>query len=210
MMVFSLGAETAMGQSKTQFEISTGLIIPTGKELSEAYAAGMRLEMGPRFQVGSFYVTPQVSSDFYVNNPGGSSSKINDNLLLYGVRVHVGYKLPVGNFFIEPTVGVGIGKGLNFVTSGNSDFTGGYFKEWGKVMTLNTFNYDIGAIGSITSRIYVGIRYTFCPASVELTDEAKNNVPFSYISTQLYGSVVDFPEQKMKLDNFSIQLLLRL
>ena len=71
---------------------------------------------------------------------------------------------------------------------------------------LDGVNFGIGFAINISEKIGVGVQYQVNRASASLTEEAKQSVPFFNRSSQLYGSIVSFPSQKMSLDNINVTL----
>lgn len=199
----------SQAQNIEYIEVSAGPVLPIGKELKNVYSMGLRLSIGPRIRVKNIGLVPEVNFDLYVNNQPRASSNIKDNLLLYSLQLKASYAITMGKIILDPLIGVGFGWGTNFFTNRTADFTGGYFSEKVTIMKMHGVNYSVGFSTRVSKRISVGIQYRINQPKATLTDEAKAGVLYN-ISTQLYGPILELPSQKMKLDNMSLNVTIRL
>lgn len=195
-----------LAQSDLSTGVAIGFVIPTSEDLSTGYQAGLSLEPSLNFTLNDKI---DIGASVVVN---GFMNKYNDNvtdyLILYGPVLGVTYKdLTIGKVRLQPLLGVGYLWGQDFLVSSgqaNSD------RETTPVLTSRGGYLRTGLSVPVSENASIRLVYNIHRPVVSISEEAKSFFASYNVNSPLYGSIMDFPSNRMSFDNIMIAITLKL
>lgn len=186
--------------------VTIGFVIPTGNDLSTGYQGGLSLEPGLNFTLNDkFDIGASALVNGFMNN---YNDNVTDYLILYGPLMNLSYKgILLGKIEVQPLLGVGYVWGQDFfVSSGqtNSD------RETTQILSCKGGYLRAGLTVPASGKVSVRLMYNVHRPTVSISEEAKNFFAPYNINSPLYGSIIDFPSNRMGFDNVIIAIILKL
>lgn len=201
LLSFSLVA-----QSDFSTGLTIGFVVPTGKDLSTGYRAGLSLEPNLNLNFNDkIDIGASVVAYGFINN---YNDNVTDYLILYGPMLGVTYKdLTIGKVKLQPLSGIGYLWGQDFLVStgqANSD------RETTSILSSKGGYFRVGVSVPVSEKTSVRLIYNSHRPVVSISEEAKIFFASYNVNSPLYGSIMDFPSNRMSFDNIMIAIALKL
>ncbi|MBL7844503.1 MAG: hypothetical protein JNK44_11615 [Cyclobacteriaceae bacterium] len=186
--------------------VAIGFIIPTGNDLSAGYEAGLSLEPGLSFALSDkIDIGASVLVNGFMNN---YNDAVTDYLILYGPLMNLSYKgILLGKIEVQPLLGVGYVWGQDFFVSSNQINSD---RETTQILSCKGGYLRAGLTVPASEKVIVRLMYNVHRPVVSISEEAKNFFAPYNITSPLYGSIIDFPSNRMSFDNLMIAIALKL
>jgi len=195
-----------VAQSHFSTGVTIGLVVPTSKDLSTGYRAGLFAEPNLNFTLNhKIDFEASVVVNGFMNN---YNDNVTDYLFLYGPLFSLSYKgVSIGKIQLQPLGNIGFLWGQDFLVStgqANSD------RETTPILFSRGAYFRAGVSVPVSEKASVRLMYNFHRPVVSISEEAKSFFAPNNINAPLYGSIMDFPSNRMSFDNIMIAIALKL